>query len=106
MMMIKYYHLNKRFSTSSAFHQYASSLFKPTYGAFIDGSETSVESVTDTFPVFAPATNEPLCHVLSADKHLTDIAIKNCHETFASGVWSRADVRYRYASRLIVYYYQ
>eukprot|EP01035_Chromulina_nebulosa_P025270 gene25270-32976_t len=97
--MASKHYLSKRFSTSSAFHQYASALFKPTYGAFIDGSETSVESVSKspdtTFPVFAPATNEQLCHVIAADKHLTDIAIRNCHDTFVSGVWSRADVRYR-----------
>lgn len=109
MMMIvrsKHY-LSKRFCTSSAFHQHASALFKPTYGAFIDGSETSVESISKspdtTFPVFAPATNEQLCHVIAADKHLTDIAIRNCHDTFVSGVWSRADVRYRSLESYVFY---
>ena len=89
------YHLKRYHSTSSAFHQYASGLFKPTYGAFIDGSEKGAGAEGGTFQVFAPATNEPLCQVIAADKHLTDIAIRNCHDTFVSGVWSRADVRYR-----------
>ena len=88
------YHLKRYHSTSSAFHQYSSTLFKPTYGAFIDGSEKGA-GVEGTFQVFTPATNEPLCQVTAADKNLTDIAIRNCHETFKSGVWSRSDVRFR-----------
>lgn len=74
------------------FCRHSSSLFRPSYGAFIDGEEISGENF---FEVSAPATAEHLCRVLSAESEVVDKAVKSCHKSFQSGVWSRADVRVR-----------
>jgi acyl-CoA reductase-like NAD-dependent aldehyde dehydrogenase len=49
----------------------------------------------DEFNLYSPATRVKLCGVQNADTGLVNDAVANCHATFDSGIWSRADVRER-----------
>jgi acyl-CoA reductase-like NAD-dependent aldehyde dehydrogenase len=80
---------------SAKFSQrYFSATFDDTYGPFVNGAFEFPSSLK-TFPVHSPATLDHLCHVKSADPEYVDYAVNIAQSTFESGVWSRADVRFR-----------
>lgn len=68
--------------------------FRGKYGAYINGKEVIPENGT-FFTVEAPATGDNLCEVLDSDQEVVTNAIANASRTYQSGIWSRADVRYR-----------
>jgi len=90
--------LQRRFRSLSNACLYSSatekSLFITSYKSFVDGKQAPL-STKDEFNVYAPATGAQLCGVQNADVGLVNDAISNCHATFESGIWSRADVRER-----------
>jgi len=61
---------------------------------FIDGKFVMPKGA-EMFSVEAPATGRHLCHVVSADAELVNSACDAAHNSFQSGIWSRADVRER-----------
>jgi len=74
--------------------RHSSSLFRSKYGCYINGKEVMPTSA-DYFKVYAPATGEELCDVVSTDGGTLNEAITIADDVFHSGIWSRSDVRFR-----------
>lgn len=68
--------------------------FKEEYGFWINGKEVFDDSCV-SFRVEAPATGTILCKVKSANTAVVNSTIDIAHNTFKSGIWSKADVRER-----------
>lgn len=68
--------------------------FKELYGPFVNG-KYDYPSKLDNFPVFSPATTQPLCSIAQVDEEYVNYAVDVAQQTFESGVWSRSDVRLR-----------
>ena len=84
----------KRLISSSILLRNKRTEFKDEYGFWINGKEVFDDKCV-SFRVEAPATGNILCKVKSANKQIVNDTIEIAHNTFKSGIWSKADVRER-----------
>lgn len=69
-----------------------------TIGLFIDGQFTATEG-RDTLPILAPATGQPIAHVVHASAADVDAAIASARRAFTDPDWAGLSIRTR--ARLI-----
>ncbi|GMI41657.1 hypothetical protein TeGR_g1722 [Tetraparma gracilis] len=81
-------------TTARVFARVPARSFNTSYGAWIDGKDYMPASAT-TFDVEDPARRTHLASILDSDAATVDKAVESARASFASGVWSRMDVRDR-----------
>lgn len=78
----------------SLFNVFSLRSYQSHYGAWIDGKEYNPSNL-GTYEVRDPARLKLMCTVLDADAAVVDLAVSSARKSFASGSWSRMDVRDR-----------
>lgn len=91
-MILKLRIQKKLFNTSGNRYSSSKSIFKDTYGAFINGQEVFTDK---TFAISSPATTNFLTNCVACSTQEVSIAADAAQQAYLSGTWSKKDVRLR-----------